>query len=132
MAESAKEDGAELVYVAIDGDDIGRRLEQLIAEGDDAAVAAYSRHVSSRLSALAFLAEKAGNLVYCAGDSLLARVRREAAAALCELALADEVVRFSGGIGQRMVEAMLSMRLAKARGRGQFFTWTQVIGPPHE
>jgi hypothetical protein len=117
------------VYVAIDGDDIGRHLEKLIASGREAAVRSFSRAVGTRLQALVDLAERrGGRVVFCAGDSLLACVSRATAEVVCQTAVSrSREIVFSGGIGPGMAEAMLALRLAMAQGRRRYVTWESLV-----
>jgi hypothetical protein len=129
MREATSPTSEQRVYVALDGDDVGRRIEQLIARGSESAVRAFSESVQARIRELADVATRAGGrLVFCAGDSLLAWVHRKTALALCRSAAArNKGVRFSGGIGPGMTEAMLALRLAKAQGRRRYVTWAAVV-----
>src|SRR5262249_6091590 len=117
------------VYVAVDGDDVGRRVEKLITSGSEEAVRSFSAAVVARLGLLAeMVPQSGGRLVFCAGDSWLAWVPRDTGLALCARAVSPhEVVEFSGGIGPGMTEATLALSAAKARGRCCYVTWEDLL-----
>jgi hypothetical protein len=113
----------------VDGDDVGRRVEELIATADEDAVRAFAAVVTSRLQTFADLVEqRRGRLVFCAGDSLLAWLPWTAAQELCRMATISRTgLAFSGGIGPGMTEALLALRLAKAKGRRCYVTWDDIL-----
>jgi minimal CRISPR polymerase domain len=127
-SNSASASSAPCVYVALDGDDVGRRVEELIATADEEAVRRFAGAVRDRLQTLADLTrQRGGRLIFCAGDSLLAWMQGEAARELCRYATdPHEGIVLSGGIGPGMIEAMLALHLAKARGRGCYVVWEDV------
>lgn len=116
------------VYVGVDGDNVGRRLEALIGHGDEAGARSLAIAVEARLRSFAEHVETAGGrLVFCAGDSLLAWVPLDAAREICRVAAsACDGLVFSGGLGPEMMHAMLALKLAKAQGRGRYIEWDAV------
>jgi hypothetical protein len=116
------------VWAALDGDDIGRRLEQLIATDDEAGLLEFTTAVDARMRGFVlFVEQHQGRVVVFAGDSLLCRLSLASALQLCKTAIsAVDQVSFSCGIGSRMSQAMLALKLAKARGRAQFVVWDDL------
>lgn len=123
-----REDYAE-VYVAIDGDDVGRRLEQLIARDIENDVVAFSFVVNEWIRKLSeYVQVHGGSVVFASGDSVLCRVPASASQALYGLTSdGDEEVTFSCGVGHTMSEAMMALKLAKARGRNQLVIWDECF-----
>ena len=77
-----------------------------------------------------FARENERQVIFSAGDSVLARLSREKAEELCCLASEEtDGTSFSGGIGDRMSEALLALRMAKALGRRRYVAWNELIHP---
>jgi hypothetical protein len=117
------------VWAALDGDDIGRRIEQLVSTEDLDGLSSFSREVARRLDELRAASERSGgHVVLCTGDILLTQVSSEAAVELCKVACSlVNGVSFSGGIGTTMSQAMLALKAAKARGRRQWLNWSDLV-----
>jgi len=91
-------------YYAIDGDDIGTRIEQLVLTDQLQVASAYSQKVESSLNKIKEHIERGGGYcIFCAGDSLFAVSDR-----LIELSkenLMFEDITFSGGVGKSSEES---------------------------
>jgi GTP cyclohydrolase III len=112
------QEGGLLYYYAIDGDDVGRRLEALVLANDIASVRAYSLIVEAAIQQMRDRLLSCGCLiVFCAGDSILAEA---------PMLLPEEVtptiaegISFSIGIGASCADALLALKRAKGLGRGR-------------
>lgn len=120
------------MYLAIDGDDVGRAVERLIVLASAQEVSAFSRQVSDAMETIVLRIQALGAIVVMqGGDSILAE--------LAELPLEDleqlirvepPAVTFSAGIGQTMSEAFLALKLAKAAGKHRCVKWAATAGFP--
>lgn len=100
------------MYIALDGDQIGRRLELLLFADDDERVAAFSTAISTAVRALATQLEDMGlEIVFSGGDSVLAKGNAEIDLALIQLQ--HDEISFSLGIGETPSKALLSLKSAK-------------------
>ena len=99
-------------YVALDGDQIGRRLELLILQDDDDAAAALSAAVKAAVGdAATQLANLGFEIVFAGGDSVLAKTPEFAD--ISTLRLQYESLSFSVGTGASPSEALISLMQAK-------------------
>jgi len=107
-------------YVAIDGDDVGHRLEGYIVANDVHAVSAFSSEaLVDFFAALSSLLEANGHrIIFCAGDSLLSCATRPTPVNLLrELPVGP--CNVSIGIGRTPGQAFLALQLAKAKGKNK-------------
>lgn len=116
------------VYVAIDGDDVGRRLEQLLSRDKEDEVVAFAVVIDEWIRKCSeYVQERGGNVVFAAGDSVLCRVPAGASQSIYAMTKdVDHDVTFSCGVGNTMSEAMMALKMAKARGRDQLVVWDEV------
>jgi hypothetical protein len=128
---------AELIFIAVDGDDVGRRFEERLAEcvamSDAIKLREWSHGIQQKLSEeMVTLMDKwEGQFIARTGDGFLASVPSKY---LDELKtdfrpkLQDETA--TTGIGRTVKEAYLALKLGKARNRGGgiFFSFD----PPQE
>ena|SRR5437867_810659 len=104
------------MYYAIDGDDVGRRLEQLLLQNDSAGAAEYSSRVANALEGIrSFFLQSGAQVIFCAGDGLLAH--SDACLEVAHLLEPADHVTFSIGIGGTPALALLALKKAKGLGR---------------
>ena len=103
-------------YYAIDGDDIGKRLEEYALRNDISAIRALSENVRNSLSRIQdyFLAE-GGETIFCEGDSILLCSENEIYLPIKILIHND--ISFSAGIGRTTAMALLALKKAKGLGK---------------
>ena len=116
-------------YIAIDGDNIGRQLEHLIATATEDEVRSYADKVSERLrNLIAIVINKGGRIVFSTGDGLLAWVTTNTIQELIDKAIAEgNDVTFSMGSGSGMIQSMLALKMAKATGRNRYLDWEDLV-----
>jgi hypothetical protein len=114
------------LYIAIDGDDVGQRLEHFVLTNDIDGLITFSRAYQSRVAWLSakLSSELRATILFCAGDSLLASMAYSCSAAVAldqvRKEFADGVERtLSIGIGSTPREAYLALKLAKLSGKNQ-------------
>lgn len=108
-----------LLYVAIDGDDVGIKIRDRIVANDIAGVALLSERLSNFFSTIAaVLEEKQFAIIFCGGDSILATSKHDIAATVFK-AFPSGPCTVSAGIAETAERAYLALQLAKARGKNQ-------------
>ena len=105
------------VYIAIDGDDVGRAIEGYLLCNDVQDALDLSRQVERELSNLAECLRAQGfEVFFASGDSLLAAGAALTAAWLASR-MAESEFAFSAGMGQSAALAHLALRAAKTQGK---------------
>jgi hypothetical protein len=116
-------------FVAIDGDNVGRRLEQLVAEEKEEDLLAFAVCVETQLQRLRLEIESCGGrILLCSGDSILARVAYGSLDEICAVIPMGGPITFSVGIGSQMSQAMYALKAAKALGRARVIEWGELVG----
>lgn len=107
------------VFIAVDGDDVGNRLECLILEGNEHGLREYSARVATAFEELSQLFRRCGaSVLVQGGDTLLARAHDLASDRIAQL-LRECLVPVSAGIGSTLPSAYLALRYAKCAGKGR-------------
>ncbi len=103
-------------FVALDGDQVGRRIEQLILSGKLSELSSYSKSVLDAIKTLESILLKAGGQVYMTGgDNLLAEVSNIDLFLSNFISIRDELVcSFCVGIGTDHIKAYLALKFAKS------------------
>lgn len=115
-----------MFYFAVDGNEIGRRLDLLISTATDAEISAFSKKVSAHVLMIASKFESlGGEIIFATGDGILARSMNFIDISCISLELDD--FHFSLGIGNSALEASIAMRIAKSRSDSAvvFFPWSR-------
>jgi hypothetical protein len=109
------------LYVLLDGDQVGRRIEDLLLRNALPRLYFLIQDLNESVVILSRVFRKVGGLVYvCGGDTVLGSV--ESVRTLLE---AMRPVRhalpctFSAGVGSSVRDALIGLKLAKARGPGE-------------
>jgi hypothetical protein len=109
------------MYYAVDGDDVGRRLERLLLENKPLEAGAFSRAVSADLDWVRRILEGQGaSIVFCAGDGLLAESQHELTVG--DLVTGPSGTSFSIGVGASSSDSVLALKKAKGLGRSRVET----------
>lgn len=109
------------MYYAVDGDDVGRRLERLLLENKPLEAKAFSGAVSADLNWVRQTLEDQGaSIVFCAGDGLLAH--SEVELRVVDLISGPAGTNFSVGVGMCPSDAVLALKKAKGLGRSRVET----------
>ncbi|BBL74206.1 mCpol domain-containing protein [Methylomagnum ishizawai] len=103
------------MFLAYDGDKIGRKLESLLIDNSEYEIERFANKVSDALIYLEkSLSERKCKIIFASGDSVLAK--------MSDKFDADEIPRcygeitFSLGMGETPLEAMLALKKAKSEG----------------
>lgn len=117
-----------MVYVAIDGDDIGRLLTQEIYKSNntETALINFSKSVTKTFENLAnWIIKNKGEVLLCAGDSILFKIEED----LVDLALSNLTQKHftvSVGVGENLKEAHWALNVAKSLGKSRVVNFNQV------
>jgi len=102
-------------YLAVDGDDVGRRLERLLLGNQTEEAKTFSMGVEADLATLRGHLEAIGAcVVFCAGDGLLAQV--PGSVDLSQMPK-PKAITWSMGLGRDACDAVLALKKAKGLGR---------------
>ena len=109
-----------LLYIAIDGDDVGLQLRDYIVANDIDRISAYSLGIDSFFKEIRdWLSKKGFVIVFCGGDSVLAYTDTpEEINDLIEV-MPTGLCKVSVGVGSSAEQSYLALQLAKARGKRQ-------------
>jgi GTP cyclohydrolase III len=121
---------SEPVFVLIDGDNVGDRIDGFIHQGDLNSLSEFTRRLDQAVARIATLAQEAGGEVYMAGgDNILVRVKGLEKLLDKVLSIREELpCTFSVGIGSDARESHQALRFAKERGAGtivRFLRWKE-------
>lgn len=103
-------------YYAIDGDDIGKKLEECVLKNNLVALKDFSIRVKSALLKIRqYMCSQGCEIVFCEGDSLLAC--SDFPVDLSMQLLTHNDISFSAGIGTSSALALLALKKAKGLGK---------------
>lgn len=106
------------MFYAIDGDEVGKKLEFYLASDQVENATAYSEAITAETEAIrARLGNLGARILFCGGDSILAE--SEELLALDLRSVNGAAVTWSVGIGSTPSSALLALKKAKALGRNQ-------------
>ncbi len=107
----------DLLFISIDGNNIGKRLEQYILSERFDELKSFSDRVSTAVSDLSrFVIEIGGKVLMSGGDNLLATVpKNECCSLKCFFdGIQSRALFFSMGIGHNARSSFLALKYAKA------------------
>lgn len=111
---------SESVFVLVDGDNVGEKIDLLVLQEDLQGVSEFTRGLDRAVDLIEAAAREAGGTVYIAGgDNVLARLDDLDAFLEKFGALQGELGgTFSVGIGREAKDAHVALKVAKSRGPG--------------
>ncbi len=107
------------IYVTIDANDVGKRIEKFILGDNLKELSLFSERITSRVLLMKNRIIEGGGEIYMAGgDNIIALVKTEKLKELAEVVrrLNDEEINFSIGVSEAIAEAYLALKYAKANG----------------
>ncbi|MGJ5631792.1 mCpol domain-containing protein [Nostoc sp. CALU 1950] len=131
------------LYLAVDGDDVGRKIEFFIVTDQMEQLSNFSHNFQSSMLWLAETLSDEFNakIIFNGGDSLLARLQSDAISVSRLESLRIEFASFSKttlsfGIGDNSLQAYFALKLAKATGKDrieifQEYTSGETTTPCH-
>lgn len=112
------------VYFSVDGDDVGKLIEQSLLENNETFIKSISKNISNWICELTEIISKFnGTLVISGGDMILSLIDYSSIdEVLRELSELQKMYDFtcSAATGRTMAEAYFALKLAKARGKNYF------------
>ncbi len=111
------------LYIALDGDNVGSKLSELIKEGDDLKVATFANGVAEDMLRYANQVRELGaSVLLCSGDSLLYTISEENLKKAISL-LDTDFCTYTIGVGRTIQEAHLMLNYGKFMGKNCIHTW---------
>lgn len=107
-----------MTFLAVDGDQIGKRLEGAILRNDIDAVVALSNAIRQHFEAVSELLERHGLRVRLTGGDIVIAEGTVTPFVIETVLALRGVITHSTGIGDTVLEAHLALRAAKAAGGG--------------
>lgn len=109
-----------MLYIAIDGDNIGASVERYVILEQREALSQYAETVDLEIKRLGEeLAELGAIIIFCGGDSVLAEFSaKQEIEPIRQLLAHGADISVSVGSGSTMREAYLALKMAKSSGKG--------------
>ena len=110
-----------MIFIIIDGDDIGRKITSCYISNDETRLAKISIDMSSAVAAISQLLQEVGfRVIFCAADGVVGvNSNRVDVGRLFNRirSIAPEDVTFSAGTGESLRQAYLALTHAKCSGK---------------
>ncbi|MEQ1130206.1 mCpol domain-containing protein [Acinetobacter johnsonii] len=111
-----------MIYITIDGDDIGQMITSSYLKNDLHELSRINRVVNEKtLSISKFLKEQGFNIIFCAADGVAGFIDQIAIDKVFIFdsikSLAEPELSFSAGIGSTLQEAYIALLSAKSNGK---------------
>ena len=122
-----------MVFLLVDGDDVGGRLERHLLQNNVAAFVATSNAIDFAIRSLVLVAEEIDGVraISIGGDSVLFEAAEESVEALSAALASSQNVggfSFSVGVGPSLRECYLGLRMAKTSGKGKIVRFSEDGG----
>lgn len=111
-----------MIYITIDGDDIGQMITSSYLKNDLHELSRINRVVNEKTLLISkFLKEQGFNIIFCAADGVAGFIDQIAIDKVfifdCIKSLAEPELSFSAGIGSTLQEAYVALLSAKSNGK---------------
>jgi hypothetical protein len=120
-----------MVYVAIDGDDIGQKIAYCYLQNSPAALKEVNDTVQDKVKRLSLLLEGFGfKIIFCAADGVTAYSDSmpmdysKMSGNISKLAGSD--ITFSVGVGENLRESYIALQMAKSKGKAQIYNFSDI------
>ncbi|WP_437925354.1 mCpol domain-containing protein [Sorangium sp. So ce291] len=119
-----------MIFIIIDGDDIGRKITSCYISNNESKLAQISVDMSRTVTAISLLLNKMGfRVIFCAADGVVgANANPVNAEELLDKIreLAPEGVTFSAGTGPSLQQAYLALTHAKCSGKNMHVDYESI------
>ena len=119
-----------MIYISIDGDDIGRKITSAYLNNDAYALSKLSRDLESSTKRIAeFLKGEGFEIIFCAADGVVGVASENINSDNLFKrisALSPEGVTFSAGVGASLREAYVALLSAKSCGKNCLHNYSQL------
>ncbi|WP_437574194.1 mCpol domain-containing protein [Sorangium sp. So ce887] len=123
-----------MVFIIIDGDDIGRKITSCYISNDESRLAQISIDMSRAVVAISRLLDKMGfRVIFCAADGVVGANENpiNADKLLDQIReLAPKGITFSAGTGQSLQQAYLALTHAKCSGKNMHVDYEIIHQEP--
>ncbi|MEW6456730.1 MAG: mCpol domain-containing protein [Acidobacteriota bacterium] len=116
-----------MIYIALDGDDVGRHIEKFLIENKEQDVAELSEQITNTVQEItAYLRSIDFEVIFSAGDSILCKGGSIDIRKLSNyLAKTNKVCTFSVGIGNTLEKTYVALKYAKSRGKNTIVKYSE-------
>lgn len=116
--------GIDVGYIAIDGDDIGRRITAMYLRNDAAALGAFVGMLQDRVQQVGDLLKSAGGqIIFCAADGVVAQIDMTDHSCASIYNSIEDIgagdITFSAGVGDTLRNAYIALLAAKSNGKAR-------------
>lgn len=124
---------ANLTYISIDGDDIGRRVVAQHLSNDAEGLSAFVALVQDKVTRIGRLMSDTGyTVIFCAADGVVghkidADPKSTAALYTSIQAIGGDELTFSAGVGLSLREAYVALLAAKSNGKARLCTFSEML-----
>jgi hypothetical protein len=112
-----------MLYLIVDGDDIGRKITSYFITNDEARLTRISTDMTTAVGAISVVLQESGfRVFFCAADGVVAANPNQVdAEKLFERvrSLAPEGITFSAGTGETLQQAYVALMQAKCSGKNR-------------
>ncbi|EOQ61119.1 hypothetical protein F935_03465 [Acinetobacter calcoaceticus ANC 3811] len=120
-----------MLYLTIDGDDIGQMITSSYLKNDIYELSRINRVVNEKTHLISiFLREQGFNIIFCAADGVAGYIDRSAIDKKFIFdsieSLAEPELHFSAGIGSTLQEAYIALLSAKSSGKRCIHDFSQI------
>lgn len=123
----------EELYIAIDGDDVGRRLEHSMLINDQDNLIDFSKRFNESMTWLESNLEQVfqAQIIFNGGDNLLAKLHQkdfdlDKLTSITKNFLSRSTSTLSIGIGANMRQAYFALKLAKTSGKNRICNYREL------
>ena len=115
-----------MIYVALDGDDVGDSIRRYFLENDEENVARKSKEVVEITKKISnYLEDSNFKIIFCAGDDILSKGESIAIADFSKFRVQFEnTCTFSVGISDTLERTYIALRYAKSIGKNKIVNYT--------
>lgn len=115
------------MYIALDGDDVGRHIEKYLIENKERDVAELSEQITKTVQEITVYLQRIGfEIIFSAGDSILCKGKSIDIRKLSYyLASKNKICTFSVGIGNTLEKTYVALKYAKSDGKNTIVNYNE-------
>lgn len=117
-----------MMYVSVDGDDIGKKLTRIIYSGTEDEITEFSKYVADFfIDIQETVIEFGGKVIFCAGDSIAYCIDGEKELQYTFEKMKNDRFDVSVGCGNTLQQAHWALNIAKSLGKNQVQYFSDLI-----
>lgn len=108
---------SNVIYLAVDGNNIGKMLEKYILLNDFCELSSFSQKISNKVKLLVQIVKNhSGEVLLAGGDNVLAKIDAENVNSILEKInqLQENDLQFAVGLGETAINAYLALKYSKS------------------